>query len=175
MSFSVSTHSHPKVAAKSASNATIAERFQHTATRRWLPRPAAKKWPRPCFNTQPPEGGCADPPYWQAADYVSAHSHPKVAASLHTQRHAVQHCFNTQPPEGGCTASGSRRAPLASFQHTATRRWLLRRRFKNMVVIVFQHTATRRWLLCRNRFMAAVWRFQHTATRRWLRTYGHII
>ena len=36
------------------------EQFQHTATRRWLPAPAARQPALCCFNTQPPEGGCLD-------------------------------------------------------------------------------------------------------------------
>ena len=32
----VSTHSHPKVAAQTMVNSNIKQKFQHTATRRWL-------------------------------------------------------------------------------------------------------------------------------------------
>ena len=56
----VSTHSHPKVAA--VFNTPIKTRYT-------------------CFNTQPPEGGCLKEkshPRWIAG--VSTHSHPKVAA-----------------------------------------------------------------------------------------------
>ena len=81
----------------------FASRFQHTATRRWLletktvtftvgavsthshPKVAANdrrhcgKAPR-CFNTQPPEGGCA----------------------IDVDELILLISFNTQPPEGGC-------------------------------------------------------------------------
>ena len=61
VSFSVSTHSHPKVAALYTNlSIYILTMFQHTATRRWL-RSAATLGIRGvgCFNTQPPEGGCS--------------------------------------------------------------------------------------------------------------------
>ena len=58
----VSTHSHPKVAAKSANkSAHECVPFQHTATRRWLPRPHQPAGAEKGFNTQPPEGGCRKP------------------------------------------------------------------------------------------------------------------
>ena len=145
--------------------------FQHTATRRWLPKTA----PPIAFN--------------QA---VSTHSHPKVAANgdvivlgglaefQHTatrrwlQQIPRKECqrrrgFNTQPPEGGCVAISWSIMVHPMFQHTATRRWLqnvnLSRNDKHKVsthshpkvaasnkgiklsVMKFQHTATRRWLL----------------------------
>ena len=78
-------------------------RFQHTATRRWLPKV---------------------PPVDLPKRDVSTHSHPKVAAIL-------------------ITASGSR----LTFQHTATRRWLLFHIQFSPYCQEFQHTATRRWLL----------------------------
>ena len=60
--FSVSTHSHPKVAAfyplfwSGRKNG-----FQHTATRRWLRlnKETIKNIINFGFNTQPPEGGCS--------------------------------------------------------------------------------------------------------------------
>ena len=122
---SVSTHSHPKVAAKQA---IYANNYLRVSTHSH-PKVAAAINPRgdkrgDCFNTQPPEGGCL----WQATafqcvwlfqhtatrrwlhlalmsetgfDIVSTHSHPKVAA-----------LFLDIP------------AHNSPFQHTATRRWL---------------------------------------------------
>ena len=81
----VSTHSRPKAAAWCLSPHCFANQmFQHTAARRRLPWPlsvprkaalfqhtaARRRLPRSrnrsktwaCFNTQPPEGGCAVPP-----------------------------------------------------------------------------------------------------------------
>ena len=55
----VSTHSHPKVAAQNLEPIMQAFKFQHTATRRWLPK------------TQDDVKGYL---------IVSTHSHPKVAA-----------------------------------------------------------------------------------------------
>ena len=56
----VSTHSHPKVAAKGkVVENDDPEKFQHTATRRWLPSAAmSAQAAATSFNTQPPEGGC---------------------------------------------------------------------------------------------------------------------
>ena len=100
----VSTHSHPKVAAYNALcdynlirgfntqppeggcnfpffKFTFYRRFQHTATRRWLPGLFKTAISINGFNTQPPEGGC---PIARTNFYcfriVSTHSHPKVAA-----------------------------------------------------------------------------------------------
>ena len=133
-SLPVSTHSHPKVAAAASSSITSGTGFQHTATRRWLhgcdsdrntpfwfQHTATRRWLRRLslvfgyltgFNTQPPEGGCM----------VLAASADKIA------------CFNTQPPEGGCDFGtyGSARSVL--FQHTATRRWLRKCRWRFMIM-----------------------------------------
>ena len=145
---SVSTHSHPKVAAIS---------FHYKISFCC------------CFNTQPPEGGCKAKVSYNTArrwfqhtatrrwlplvgsvrdfmSFVSTHSHPKVAAlypirpwwtylSFNTQppeggcksRFLVStkpFGFNTQPPEGGCLYLASIVFPFSWFQHTATRRWL---------------------------------------------------
>ena len=104
----VSTHSHPKVAAFNSSkisltlgsfntqppeggckaNADVSIdglKFQHTATRRWLPGQGIQKG---------------------VAISVSTHSHPKVAASINDTTASNRTVgFNTQPPEGGCTHS----------------------------------------------------------------------
>ena len=106
--------------------------FQHTATRRWLHWRAPFAGCRYGFNTQPPEGGC------------------KIKQPLTTQSFS----FNTQPPEGGCYSNCWRVSSDLSFQHTATRRWLLGPLDNWLSIILFQHTATRRWL--RRRFAAAV-------------------
>ena len=75
----VSTHSHPKVAAYMRlmpilhyqfqhtatrrwlllqhHNSAQLDWFQHTATRRWLRRHQRRQHPTHRFNTQPPEGG----------------------------------------------------------------------------------------------------------------------
>ena len=145
------------------------------------------------FNTQPPEGGCAQQAsqIFQSAEWfqhtatrrwllevekqnidgglVSTHSHPKVAA-LYFLDAALR---------------------VSLFQHTATRRWLRQTVLYCQTTLgQFQHTATRRWL--RTDFekgaqilkvsthshpkVAAMdcllnhldFEFQHTATRRWL-------
>ena len=100
----VSTHSHPKVAARCWVRCTaLIIVFQHTATRRWLPlNPTDTSLALLCFNTQPPEGGCQ-------GDRRCHHQYRR---------------FNTQPPEGGCINSQQYHQIQRWFQHTATRRWL---------------------------------------------------
>ena len=127
---SVSTHSHPKVAAiwisklqrKRSSFNTQPPEGGCYCKRSIL-------WQHWRFNTQPPEGGC-DILYFLAnlAIEVSTHSHPKVAATGRRDRKCGRNCFNTQPPEGGCRSWLINYSMLSTFQHTATRRWL---RLKN--------------------------------------------
>ena len=99
--------------------------FQHTAARRRLVRPKSPRpISKPCFNTQPPEGGWACSVHrlrgWTVFQHtaarrrldgtlaaatvggnVSTHSRPKAAGpSIHTPKAATRR-FNTQPPEGG--------------------------------------------------------------------------
>ena len=77
--------------------------FQHTAARRRLHNNAKFSGLNSCFNTQPPEGGCATYKSSSHADHsVSTHSRPKAAACGSQQRLGVWSGFNTQPPEGGC-------------------------------------------------------------------------
>ena len=63
--------------------------FQHTAARRRLLKTAAIRLPMTRFNTQPPEGGCADLRETVERYQVSTHSRPK-AAVLAQQRHLTQ-------------------------------------------------------------------------------------
>ena len=53
--------------------------------------------PSPCFNTQPPEGGCQR----AVGNFFQAHG------------------FNTQPPEGGWAIPPLIMLPILLFQHTA--------------------------------------------------------
>ena len=70
----VSTHSHPKVAAQlEPLSIHLIFKFQHTATRRWLR-----------FMT----------PLWGFLRGVSTHSHPKVAAGVCLQR-GERYCVST--------------------------------------------------------------------------------
>ena len=86
--------------------------------------------------------------YWICfSGIVSTHSHPKVAASENPCKHTPHCSFNTQPPEGGCLRYRSMLSSHSQFQHTATRRWLLKSCIGNFGTPTFQHTATRRWLL----------------------------
>ena len=100
-----------------------ASRFQHTAARRRL----QGAWIVPVslsrFNTQPPEGGCANGGGARPGDGVSTHSRPKAAA-----RRSL-----TLPRAG-------------RFQHTAARRRLPAGRAVPGAAVGFQHTAARRRL-----------------------------
>ena len=62
------------------------------------------------FNTQPPEGG------WV----------------IGWRRCATRACFNTQPPEGGWQVNASVISLPCAFQHTAARRRLAGKRFRNI-------------------------------------------
>ena len=145
------------------------EWFQHTATRRWLPLDYAKS----SKNLQ-----------------VSTHSHPKVAAQWQNSSLQIGCLFQhtatrrwLQEPEKG-------KKEKKEFQHTATRRWLPKQESRTLrwlrfntqppeggcvlslslmrKIQRFQHTATRRWLLEKAFTYVKDMAFQHTATRRWL-------
>ena len=79
----VSTHSHPKVAARTYGQrhpiVGIVSTHSHPKVAASPPQTERKQ---PCFNTQPPEGGC--PVCLERLEIVavSTHSHPKVAAPL---------------------------------------------------------------------------------------------
>ena len=75
--------------------------FQHTAARRRLRSGLLSKTESPCFNTQPPEGGCGRCQRRFQGCVVSTHSRPKAAAAMRGVR-------------------GRR----VRFQHTAARRRL---------------------------------------------------
>ena len=122
----ISTHGHPKVAAR-------------------IYALALGLYSR--FNTQPPEGGCH---YKTTLTFerriVSTHSHPKVAALIELLKLSVSRCFNTQPPEGGCPLSLTSPAQSTAFQHTAARRRLRKLQINLSLSLGFQHTAARRRL-----------------------------
>ena len=122
---SVSTHSHPKVAAEAAPEPTLGDlRFNTQPPEGGCPLPERPWQPAPPrFNTQPPEGGCLLKILHSTFCGVSTHSHPKVAARVVTLDRTI-----------------------TEFQHTATRRWLRRLEPEQAGDVGFQHTATRRWL-----------------------------
>ena len=77
----VSTHSHPKVAAARCGLAALRDgvsTHSHPKVAADIPPPLGCDTGR--FNTQPPEGGCPSMPRALANGSVSTHSHPKVAA-----------------------------------------------------------------------------------------------
>ena len=103
----------------------------------------------PCFNTQPPEGGCR---LWPAPGLLAAG-------------------FNTQPPEGGCLALRSLAGMAVVSTHSrpkAAAKPTPPERRGHM----FQHTAARRRLLGQAGSLSKIRTFQHTAARRRLRGLG---
>ena len=116
----VSTHSRPKAAASGWGLARIEfGKFQHTAARRRLRKSTRKMPPASCFNTQPPEGGCAGPPQSGLRRiHVSTHSRPKAAAAKAECLQLSLPSFNTQPPEGGCGACVRGKALVAEGFNT---------------------------------------------------------
>ena len=168
MWLSVSTHSHPKVAAHNHNKLIALFKFQHTATRRWLQPTTGEPKRQKKFQHTATRRWLHLPLSMDCLNkHVSTHSHPKVAATAALHTHII-----------------------TKFQHTATRRWLLSKTaFSSHFCEVsthshpkvaagtiiqfasnalFQHTATRRWLHPLAFLLDYCAKFQHTATRRWL-------
>ena len=81
----VSTHSHPKVAAKTHLLSNLKSRFQHTATRRWLRAKIIFRWDHDSVSTHShPKVAASMAIDITGGDVVSTHSHPKVAAIAFT-------------------------------------------------------------------------------------------
>ena len=125
MWLSVSTHSHPKVAAHNHNKLIALFKFQHTATRRWLQPTTGEPKRQKKFQHTATRRWLHLPLSMDCLNkHVSTHSHPKVAATAALHTHIItkfQHTatrrwlhnilrskmlisisFNTQPPEGGC-------------------------------------------------------------------------
>ena len=144
----VSTHSHPKVAARVGASVGQAINGFNTQPPEGGCRCRNKTWLWLCgFNTQPPEGGCRINGKWPIKFSRFQHTATRRWLRFFTGYAFDIGCFNTQPPEGGCSIIAIKRSYYHKFQHTATRRWLPFWIFSNKRVIPFQHTATRRWLL----------------------------
>ena len=111
--------------------------FQHTAARRRLldlnlesslvvvsthSRPKAAACPSlednpvlSCFNTQPPEGGCAPPPPEKTPKRLFQHTAARRRLRR-IQKNTARRCrFNTQPPEGGCAVTGEQADIIIGF------------------------------------------------------------
>ena len=83
----VSTHSHPKVAARQK------RVLRHTFT---------------CFNTQTPEGGCLQYRFVLPVLRCFNTQPPEGGCILYQPELNFILCFNTQPPEGGCPVGSIR-------------------------------------------------------------------
>ena len=121
--------------------------FQHTAARRRLGVNVESQRQSSCFNTQPPEGGCA----------------------TDVGRCRNQSRFNTQPPEGGWPTRFCRVSTVNGFQHTAARR-----RLDQQISVFFSkvfvstHSRPKAAALSKAKSTRKRW-FQHTAARRRLK------
>ena len=121
--------------------------FQHTATRRWLHSQHNTGYAIDFVSTHShPKVAADNKVLLMAKREVSTHSHPKVAAVSRQNSLRQRSCFNTQPPEGGCPHAALLFPETYRFQHTATRRWLPLSLPTRAAKSGFQHTATRRWL-----------------------------
>ena len=102
-----------------------------------------------CFNTQPPEGGCAHRRMCRKTEWLFQHT-----AARRRLRRSKRHS-----------------RPCSLFQHTAARRRLQRIGAVVVVGVRFQHTAARRRLPEIALFVKDNRLFQHTAARRRLRRF----
>ena len=101
-SFSVSTHSRPKAAGVKRQHAHHHFLFQHTAARRRLGMADNDNWHSDWgFNTQPPEGGWAQPPSDASGIPCFNTQPPEGGWDWHIPCRSRRDGFNTQPPEGG--------------------------------------------------------------------------
>ena len=128
------------------------QRFQHTATWRWLPlliplpipsslfqHTATWRWLQQNIDTLYRALSFQHTATWRwlhtrAKAPIQANSFntqpPEGGCLLGSPTYThFNECFNTQPPEGGCIMRGSVYADTNKFQHTATWRWLQLTRF----------------------------------------------
>ena len=161
--------------------------FQHTAARRRLNSGSVNLGAIPCFNTQPPEGGCLSNESQPFKIEVSTHSRPKAAGPLVSLQRVVQAFQHTaarrrlllevanntraslvsthsRPKAAAIAKTDS--LPSSLFQHTAARRRLFHFCDNFILVFQFQHTAARRRLLLDFGANSRAKKFQHTAARR---------
>ena len=92
----VSTHSRPKAAASLQTRYTICAKVStHSRPKAAASNSYTDRNHHPCFNTQPPEGGCHLTHLCNCGELVSTHSRPKAAAqagyNAATLRHLFQH------------------------------------------------------------------------------------
>ena len=99
-----------------------------------------------CFNTQPPEGGCAI--IVRAGNIILSFQHTAARRRL-PNRFIVWSkiaCFNTQPPEGGCLSSFNKWSKILCFNTQPPEGGCSQKLLTIAVLVVFQHTAARRRL-----------------------------
>ena len=120
--------------------------FQHTATRRWLLVYLYLMYFTHTVSTHSHPKVAAFSfalgfTWW----LVSTHSHPKVAAKSYCRiLDGDKVSTHSHPKVAACLVYLLHHYKL--FQHTATRRWLLKATATLLNTSTFQHTATRRWL-----------------------------
>ena len=122
----VSTHSRPKAAANEASAPNHRTPCFNTQPPEGGCKPGPSTTGRPqCFNTQPPEGGCRTPAPPRRPSVCFNTQPPEGGCQCWAGCFCkARSSFNTQPPEGGCLRFRAGEPPPAPFQHTAARRRL---------------------------------------------------
>ena len=192
----VSTHSRPKAAARgSASVSSTGAKFQHTAARRRLRRFILSPCKPCCFNTQPPEGGCARPhgtmPAWTEFQHTAARRRLLIRCSGGFCLGAFQHtaarrrlpdvmvylCEKSQVsthsrPKAAAQPLCRQPVHIARFNTQPPEGGCHTALQRLRQVFQFQHTAARRRLRAAWPIAGSGRRFQHTAARRRLRKFG---
>ena len=143
----VSTHSHPKVAAK----VTLREKAAKDVSTHSHPKVAAFYKLSMCLKIavsthSHPKVAAPYLKVQRLISSVSTHSHPKVAAFRSTKGYFYCTCFNTQPPEGGCRLFQIWQWLLWCFNTQPPEGGCDCLAVVEHQLITFQHTATRRWL-----------------------------
>ncbi len=100
--YSVSTHSRPKAAGQGGSKGSDGKGVSTHSRPKAAGTPPDSCSCRPCFNTQPPEGGWFDAFWIQERQAVSTHSRPKAAGLLLKQpRRRLNVSTHSRPKAAG--------------------------------------------------------------------------
>ena len=191
----VSTHSRPKAAAGDIYRSMKAKDVStHSRPKAAACVQSLMRLPAPCFNTQPPEGGCIRLWWCAGWQYICFNTQPPEGGCIfYISVRKKTFCFNTQPPEGGCMSDLTPDFGLSWFQHTAARRRLLHHRhqsihyknvsthsrpkaaarimvFRIMLQFVSTHSRPKAAAIYPSCYIKHEEMFQHTAARRRLLT-----
>ena len=121
------------------------------------------------FNTQPPEGGCKISNVYHGTRFSFNTQPPEGGCINKIITNTTPKSFNTQPPEGGCRGFTPQTAADTKFQHTAARRRLPPPTKRlHLIQPVSTHSRPKAAARIRERDADGI-KFQHTAARRRLR------